>query len=155
MCQAQLHFAHSLRGRRTLDFNQFYSDEDPSNIDDEEVLVNMEIPLINRDDERRRKRRSFLRSYKQSERRENSKALLLGVFFVELIRGDDEEEWKIRAIRLSFSGLARRTLTPKQTEEDLREETWNRSTITRMCQSILDEFSSDRNLLLEHQRELK
>lgn len=142
VCQAQLHFAQFPRGRRTLEFQQF-------DLDEEEVLVKMEIPLINAEGGRS----TFLRSYKQSERRENSKALLSSVFFVELSRED--EEWKIRSIRLSFSGLAHRTVTANRTEVELRGETWNRSTINRMCQSILEEFSSDRVLLLEHQLELK
>ena len=153
VCDAQLHFANHPSGRRTISFNQFYSNEEQLDINQSEVLISIEIPLMKKRDERRR---SFLRSYKQSERRQNCKALLSGILLVQFIpaemNNDDDQRWIIESARLAFSGISSRSVLMNKTGEELQGKAWNRSTINQTCQSILDECSS---LLLIHQQELK
>ena len=103
---------------------------------DNEVLVAIHIPL-----QTNLTSKSFIRSYKQAQRREDSKGIVSAGFRVNLDPCDGEQnQWKIRSVCFAFGGMASKTMIAIKTQEKLIGSLWTRETINQAYEYLLEEM---------------
>ncbi|CAF1549076.1 unnamed protein product [Rotaria sordida] len=106
-------------------------------ITDDEVLIAVHIPIPSSSS------KSFLRSYKQARRRDDSSGIVSAGLHVKLeqVKNDDnDDEWRIISACFSFGGMASITIMAQQTQKELIGQVWKKTTINKACELMLAEF---------------
>ncbi|CAF3610866.1 unnamed protein product [Rotaria sp. Silwood1] len=104
---------------------------------DDEVLIAVHIPIPSSSS------KSFLRSYKQARRRDDSSGIVSAGLHVKLeqVKNDDNDgEWRIISACFSFGGMASITTMAQQTQKELIGQVWKKTTINKACELMLAEF---------------
>ena len=133
----ELHRADSNDARHIPLCDFFLGDRRVSMAEDE-VLVAIHIPLPKSSDH------YFIRAYKQSRRREDSKGIVSAGFRVELeeVNGA-EHQWKIKRACFAFGGMSSRTISAVRTQQQLAGLAWTKETIQRAYDLLLEEMPLD------------
>lgn len=106
---------------------------------DDQILFAVHIPLNSTPNTK-----TFIRAYKQAQRREDSKGIVSAGFRVELEASDENSHsWNIVSLCFSFGGMASKTITAKQTEQQLLGRLWSKETINLGYQILLEEMPLD------------
>ncbi|CAF1125466.1 unnamed protein product [Rotaria sordida] len=133
----ELHRADSSAVRQ-ISLCEFFLGQGRVSMIDNEVLVAIRIPLPNPSS------KSFLRSYKQSRRRDDSKGIVSAGFQVELQQSNSiDNQWNIISVCFSFGGMASRTIMTKNTQQELVGLSWTKTTMNKACELILKEMPLD------------
>ncbi|CAF1272832.1 unnamed protein product [Rotaria sordida] len=104
-------------------------------IADNEILVAIHIPLENSSN------KYFLRSYKQARRRDDSKGIVSAAFKVELEKIDSiDNQWKIVSACFSFGGMASKTISAINTQQQLIGLLWTKQTINQTYDMLIKEM---------------
>ena len=108
---------------------------------DDEVLVNVHIPLPSST----ATNRTFLRAYKQARRRDDDIGIVSAGLQVQLesVNTNEKPQWRIVCARFSFGGMGPTTILAKQTQQELTGQLWTRSTIDKACDLTLKEMPLD------------
>jgi xanthine dehydrogenase/oxidase len=108
---------------------------------DDEVLVNIHIPLPISSTTNR----TFLRSYKQARRRDDDIGIVSAGLQVQLesIDTEDKQQWRIVCARFSFGGMGPTTIVAKETQKELIGQPWTRATLEKACSLALKEMPLD------------
>ena len=123
---------------RSIPLKDFYLGHRQASIEDNEVLVAIQIPSIDPS------KKSFLRSYKQARRRDDSKGIVSAGFQVTLDRSNaDEHQWKIDSVCFAFGGMSSKTIVATQVQERLVGLPWNKETIHQAYEHVLQELPLD------------
>ncbi|CAF1261858.1 unnamed protein product [Rotaria sordida] len=105
---------------------------------DNEILVAIHIPL------ERSSNKCFLRSYKQSRRRDDSKGIVSAAFKIELEKINSfDNQWKIISACFSFGGMASKTILAINTQQQLIGLSWTKQTINIAYDLLLKEMPLD------------
>lgn len=103
-----------------------------------EVLVAIHIPLPNPSV------KSFLRSYKQGRRRDDSKGIVSAGFHIQLEQSNSvDDQWQVTAACFSFGGMGSSTVMAKNTQQSIIGLPWTKETISQACEWILNELPLD------------
>ena len=123
---------------RKISLADFYLGDHRLAMEGNEVLVGISIPLKKTDN------KVFFRSYKQARRRDDSKGIITAAFQLELEQIDGEsQQWKIISIRFAFSQMSSKTILAKNTEQQLIGSVWNKQTLNRTFQLLIEEMPLD------------
>ncbi|CAF1547660.1 unnamed protein product, partial [Rotaria sordida] len=105
---------------------------------DNEILVAIHIPLEHSSN------KCFLRSYKQSRRRDDSKGIVSAAFKIELEKINSfDNQWKIISACFSFGGMASKTILAINTQQQLIGLSWTKQTINIAYDLLLKEMPLD------------
>ena len=117
----------------------FYLGHRQASIEDSEVLVAIHIPVMDPS------KKSFLRSYKQARRRDDSKGIVSAGFHVALDRSsaDEKNQWKIDSVCFVFGGMSSKTIVATRTQERFIGAPWNKETIHQAYADLLNELPLD------------
>ncbi|CAF4473070.1 unnamed protein product [Rotaria sp. Silwood2] len=134
----ELHRADNEKVRQT-NLRDFFLGNRRVSIANNEILVAIHIPLKNSSN------KYFLRSYKQARRRDDSKGIVSAAFNVELEKIDSiDNQWKIVAACFSFGGMASKTISAINTQQQLIGLPWTKQTINQAYELLIKEMSLDK-----------
>ncbi|CAF1550153.1 unnamed protein product, partial [Rotaria sordida] len=130
----ELHRADNEKVRQ-IHLCDFFLGNSRVSIADNEILVAIHIPFENSSN------KYFLRSYKQARRRDDSKGIVSAAFKVELEKIDSiDNQWKIVSAWFSFGGMASKTISAINTQQQLIGLLWTKQTINQTYDMLIKEM---------------
>ncbi|CAF3867589.1 unnamed protein product, partial [Rotaria sordida] len=133
----ELHCADNEKVRQIQLYDFFLGNRHVS-MADNEILIAIHIPL------EKSSNKYFLRSYKQARRRDDSKGIVSAAFKVELEKLNlADNQWKIVSVCFSFGGMASKTISAKNTQQQLIGLSWTKQTINQAYELLIKEISLD------------
>ncbi|CAF5063769.1 unnamed protein product, partial [Rotaria sp. Silwood1] len=133
----ELHCADNEKVRQ-IQLCDFFLGNHHVSVADNEILVAIHIPL------EKSSNQYFLRSYKQARRRDDSKGIVSAAFKVELEKlNSRNNQWKIISVCFSFGGIASKTISAKNTQQQLIGLSWTKQTINQAYELLIKEILLD------------
>ena len=126
---------------RLVPMNDFFLGYRRIAMTDDEVLVNVHIPLPSSS----ATSRTFVHAYKQARRRDDDIGIVSAGLQVQLesVNTNDKQQWRIVCARFSFGGMGPTTILAKNTQQELTGQLWTRATIDKACGLALKEMPLD------------
>jgi len=118
----------SVRGKRTVNLNQFFKGYRQTELQPDEIITEIMIPKLTNG--------AIVNSYKISKRKDLDISTLSGGFRLKLA-----DDGIVSDIRLAYGGMAATTKRALKTENFLNGKPWSRETVEQAMQILDSEFT--------------